>query len=151
LPPLDATAATAAWKQTLAEIGDMTEVYGGKADAVAISGPNRLVVRFRIAYTQALQFCERPDKRQRLEQTLSRIAGRNLRLDFALLQDEPLDNATDSSPAKPPVSRRQRQQELMRHPLVRKASELFDTEIITVLEPPPADDSGSAESGMVGA
>ncbi len=149
LPPLDATSAAAAWKQTLAEIGDMTEVYGGKADVVAISGPNRLVVRFRKDYTQALQFCERPDKRQRLEQTLSRIAGRNLRLDFALVQDESADSSSPPQPAKPPVNRRQRQQELMRHPLIRKASELFDTEIVTVLEPPPADDSGSADSGTV--
>ena len=146
LPPLDLAGATAAWKQTLAEIGDMTADFASRADAVAISGPNRLVVRFRKAYTQALQYCERPDKRQRLEQTLSRIAGRNLRLDFALLQDEPADSASLPQPVKPPVNRRQRQQELMRHPLVRKASELFDTEIITVLEPPPADDSGAAEA-----
>lgn len=121
----------------------MTADFAGRAEAVAISGPNRLVVRFRKAYTQALQFCERPDKRQKLEQTLSRIAGRNLRIDFALLQDDSADAPTAERPAaKPPVNRRQRQQELMRNPLIRKASELFDTEIMSVLEPPPAEESG---------
>lgn len=127
----------------------MTADFAAKADAVAISGPNRLVVRFRKAYTQALQYCERPDKRQKLEQTLSRIAGRNLRIDFALLQDESPDAPAPEKPAKPPVNRRQRQQELMRHPLIRKASELFDTEIVGVLEPPPAEEAapGASEPG----
>jgi DNA polymerase-3 subunit gamma/tau len=143
--PLDASSATAAWKQTLAEIGDMTADFAGRADAVAISGPNRLVVQFRKAYTQALQYCERPDKRQKLEQTLSRIAGRNLRIDFALLQEESTGEASVSErpAARPPVNRRQRHQEMMRHPLIRKASELFDTEIVTILEAAPAEEGGS--------
>src|SRR5207249_3721808 len=80
--------AAAAWKQTLAEIGDMTADFAGRAERVAISGPNRLVISFRKAYTQAQQYCERPERRQKLEQTLSRIAGRNIRIDFAMLPDE---------------------------------------------------------------
>ena len=141
-PVLDASTAVSAWKQTLAEIGDMTADFAGRADGVAISGPNRLVVRFRKAYTQALQYCERPDKRQRLEQTLSRITGRNIRIDFALVQEE---SAAPAPEPPRPINRRQRQQELMRHPLIRKAAELFDTEIVAVLEPPPAE-SGPAEA-----
>jgi hypothetical protein len=104
-------------------------------------------VRFRKAYTQALQYCERPDKRQKLEQTLSRIAGRNLRIDFALLPDELADEpSVRERTARPPVNRRQRQQEMMRHPLIRKASELFDTEIVTILEPAPAEEGGPGDA-----
>jgi DNA polymerase-3 subunit gamma/tau len=114
----------------------MTADFAGRADGVAISGPNRLVVRFRKAYTQAQNYCERPERRQKLEQTLSRIAGRDIRIDFVTLPDEPAAAGPESSAAKPPVNRRQRQQELMRHPLVRKAAELFDTEIIAVLDAP---------------
>ena len=132
---LNDQSATTAWQQTLVEIGDMTQNFGERAERVAISGPNRLVVSFRKAYTQAQQYCERPEKRQKLEQTISRIAGRNLRIDFALLPDESAPAAPDR-PAKPPVNRRQRQQELMRHPMIRKAAELFDTEIIAVLDAP---------------
>jgi DNA polymerase-3 subunit gamma/tau len=120
----------------------MTADFAGRAERVAISGPNRLVVRFRKAYTQALQYCERPEQRQKLEQTLSRVAGRTIRIDFAVLPDEPSSAAVEASKpvAKPATSVRQRRQELSRHPLIRKASELFDTEITLVLDPPAADE-----------
>jgi len=152
-PDLTEPQAAAAWRQTLAEIGDMTADFAGRAERVAISGPNRLVVRFRKAYTQALQYCERPDKRQKLEQTLSRIAGRNMRIDFAVLPDEPSEAAAEAPKpaARPATSGRQRRQELNRHPLIRKASELFDTEITLVLDPPAADDvDGETQVGGEG-
>jgi DNA polymerase III subunit gamma/tau len=143
---LDDARASAAWKQTLAEIGDMTADFAARAERVAISGPNRLVVSFRKAYTQAQQYCERPERRQKLEQTFSRLAGRNIRIDFATLPDESsVAAAGERSAAKPPVNRRQRQQELMRHPLIRKANELFDTEIIAVLDAPSAEESPASD------
>jgi len=139
--PLDDQSAQATWRQTLAEIGDMTADFAARAERVAISAPNRLVVSFRKAYTQAQQYCERPERRQKLEQTFSRLAGRNIRIDFATLPDESSDAAAQRPAQKPPINRRQRQQELMRHPLIRKAAELFDTEIIAVLDAPPPDES----------
>jgi DNA polymerase-3 subunit gamma/tau len=141
---VDEAAAAEVWKQSLAELGDMTSVSAARAERVAISGPNHLVVWFRKAYSQAYQYCERPERRQRLEKTLSRIVGREMRIDFAVLPDEPQSASVASDrPNAPAVSRRQRQQELQRHPLIRKASELFDTEIIGVLDAP--DVSGSGE------
>jgi DNA polymerase-3 subunit gamma/tau len=143
--PLDQPSATSAWQQTLAELGDMTSDFAGRAERIAISGPNRLAVYFGKAYTQAQQYCERPDKRQRLEQTFSRLAGQNVRIDFVMLPDEPAEALPTERPAaKPPVNRRQRQQEVMRNPLIRKASELFDTEIIAMLDPPT--DEGERET-----
>jgi DNA polymerase III subunit gamma/tau len=149
LPEFTEQQASAFWRQTLAEIGDMTADFAGRAERVAISGPNRLAVRFRKAYTQSLQYCERPEQRQKLEQTLSRIAGRNIRIDFAVLPDEPALMAEEAPKpaARPVTSGRQRRQELLRHPLLRKASELFDTEITLVLEPPAAEGSGSDPGG----
>ena len=135
IAPLDDHAAVAAWKQTLGELGDMTADFASKAENVAISAPNRLVVRFRKAYTSAIQFCERPESRQKLEQTLSRITGRNIRIDIAVLPDAPEPPpGTEVAPARRPMNRRQREQEVQRHPLIRKAAELFDTEIVTILD-----------------
>jgi DNA polymerase-3 subunit gamma/tau len=147
---LDDESATSLWKQTLAEIGDMTADFAARAECVATSGPNLLVVSFRKAYTQALQYCERPDKRQKLEQTFSRIAGRNIRLDFATLPDLPAAASSVERPvAQPTTSRRQRQQELMRHPLIRKAAELFDTEIVAMLDAPTVEDGGEQPASDV--
>ena len=66
----------------------MTADFAGRAERIAISGPNRLVVSFRKAYTQAQQYCERPERRQKLEQTFSRIAGRNDSARLCTLPDE---------------------------------------------------------------
>lgn len=144
-PPLDDAAAQAAWSQTLQEIGDMAAGFAGKAERVAISGPNQLVLWFRKAYTQALQYCDRPEQRSKLEQTLSRITGRKMRIDFALLPGESNDERRPAEGDSKPTSRRQRQQELLRHPLMRKASELFDTEIIGFVEPERAEVSSEGD------
>jgi DNA polymerase-3 subunit gamma/tau len=138
-PLVDASAAQAAWQQTLSEHQDMTGDCASKYDSVAISAPNRLVVTFRKDYITAKEFCERPDKRSRLEQTLSRIAGREMRIDFAFSPDDSQGVARQAVAAKPPVSPRQRQFELRKHPLVRHAVELFDAEIVTVVDPPPGE------------
>jgi len=132
---LDRESALTAWRQTLAELQDMTGDYASKFDSVAISAPNRLVVSFRKAYTTAKEFCERPDKRTRLEQTLSRLAGRDIRIDFAVLADESQVTVPQPLTTRPPVNRRQRQAEMQRHPLVRQAVELFDAEIVTIVDP----------------
>jgi DNA polymerase-3 subunit gamma/tau len=143
---LDAESAADFWRQTLADIGDMTADFAARAERIAISGPNRLVVSFRKAYTQAQQYCERPERRQKLEQTLSKVAGRNIRLDFATLpEDSPAATSAERPAAKPPVNRRQRQQELLRNPLIRKAAELFDTEIIAVIDAPASEEGGQTE------
>jgi hypothetical protein len=59
-----------------------------------------------------------------------------------MLPEEPTGAAPDSEPAAVrPVNRRQRQQELQRHPLIRKAAELFDTEIVAMHDAPAVDES----------
>jgi DNA polymerase III subunit gamma/tau len=138
-PLVEISSAQSAWQQTLAEHQDMTGDCASKYESVAISAPNRLVVAFRKDYITAKEFCERPDKRSRLEQTLSRIAGRDMRIDFVVSPDDPQGVARQAVAAKPPVSPRQRQFELRKHPLVRRAVELFDAEIVTVVDPPPSE------------
>ena len=113
----------------------MTGDCASKFESVAISAPNRLVVSFRKAYTTAKEFCERPDKRTRLEQTLSRLAGRDIRIDFAVLAEESQVTAPQPLAQRPPVNRRQRQAEMQKHPLVRQAVEMFGAEIVTIVDP----------------
>jgi DNA polymerase-3 subunit gamma/tau len=137
--PLNRESALAAWRQTLAELQDMTGDCASKFDSIAISGPNRLVVRFRKDYTTAKEFCERPDKRTRLEQILSRLMGRDTRIDFAVLAEESQVTVPQQVATRPPVNRRQRQAEMQRHPMVRHAVELFDAEIVTIVDPIMAD------------
>ncbi|MDX1947631.1 MAG: DNA polymerase III subunit gamma/tau [Pirellulaceae bacterium] len=149
VPPLDIDSALAAWKETVADLADMTGTWAAKYDSVAISAPNRLVVRFRKAYTTAKEFCERPEGRSRLEETLSRITGRNMRIDFAFSPDEPQTKPSQQVAPRPPVNRRQRQIELMRHPLVKQVVEIFDAEIVGVIDPPPSEAEGGDSPAVV--
>jgi DNA polymerase-3 subunit gamma/tau len=144
--PLDVPTALRHWRQMIAELGDMTGDCASKFDSIAISGPNHLVVRFAKAYNTAKEFCERPDKRSRLEQTLAQLAGRRLRLDFVLLEGDSQPQATTQVAPRPPASRRQRQAEVQRHPLVRAAMEMFDGEVVQVIDPPPKEDVDEAVS-----
>jgi hypothetical protein len=132
------------WSQAIATLGDMTEVFARKAERVAISGPNRLAVFFRKAYTQALQYCERPDKRLKIEQTLSRLAGRAIRVDLVLLPESEDDEGASSKPPAP-VNRRQQELEALRNPLVRAAIELFDGEVLYTLT--PSKEGGQKDEG----
>ena len=128
-----------AWRQTLAEFQDMTGEWASKYANVAISAPNRLVVAFPKGYTTAKEFCERPERRSRLEQTLSRVTGREMRIDFVLLPEESQSSVSQPVATRPPVSRQQRNAAARKNVLVRKAEELFDAEIVTVIDPQPVE------------
>ncbi len=102
--------------------------------SVANFAPNRLVVTFAAMYNSSKSFCERPDRREELQQTLSETAGRPMRLEFVLREDEP-----HRVPRKPAVSAHQLKREAAANPLVQQAIELFAAEITNVKR--DADDS----------
>lgn len=138
--------ATAIWQQVLGELQDMTGGFASKAESVAISGPNSMVARFRKAYTSLQEQLERPDRRQRLEQALSEVAGRSIRVEFELLPDLPQTAAIAPKPQPTAARRRQRIREVERNLLVQQAIAVFDAEIIDVTDPPPSDDANATET-----
>jgi DNA polymerase-3 subunit gamma/tau len=133
------------WRQALTELGDMTSDFASKSDSLAISGPNRLVIRFRKAYTSAVEYCERPQSRAKLEDALARVTGRSIRLEFISIPDEPT-TAVAQKPAATVQNRRRRMRDAERNPLIGRAVELFDAEIIDVFEPVR---EGGDEAGVV--
>lgn len=119
------------WKEALATLGDMTADFARYAERVVSNGPDRLVASFRAAYILHKESCERPERRSKLEQALSQVAGRPMRLDFEL-QDA--GSAEEAKP-QPVQSTRQRWREKEKHPLVRRAIEMFDAEVVRIDEP----------------
>lgn len=112
------------WQQVLQNIGDMTADMAAKSDVVAISAPNRLVVSFQAKYTFCKSYCEQPDRVAKLEKTLAGVTGQPVRIEFQLLKDDPLQEASNrervaaQTVPEPAVDHSQ-------HPLVRRAAELF--------------------------
>jgi DNA polymerase-3 subunit gamma/tau len=116
------------WQQTLASLGDVTADLAKCYDCVAISAPNRLAVRFKASYTLQKESCERPERKSRLEATLSEITGQTMRIDLELLPDD-----KDTANPVPVVKSRQQQiQDAQQQPFVRQAQELFEAEILRV-------------------
>ena len=116
------------WRQALQSLGDVTADLGTCYERVAISAPNRLVVSFKAGYTLQKESCERPERKSRLESTLSEIMGQTMRIDLELLSDD-----KETKPAVATVkSRTQQVQEAQKQPFVRQALELFEAEILRV-------------------
>jgi len=121
----------ALWKEALASLGDMTAEFARLADSVTVAGPNRLVARFRAEYTLNKESCERPEKKARLESALSQAAGRTIRLDLEVVAGT---SAVEPRPI-PVLTRGQQMKETQRHPLVRKAIEMFDGDVLRTDSP----------------
>ncbi|MFP6621113.1 MAG: hypothetical protein VB877_17345, partial [Pirellulaceae bacterium] len=116
------------WQQTLASLGDVTADLAKCYDCVALSAPNRLAVRFKASYTLQKESCERPERKSRLEATLSEITGQTMRIDLELLPD---DKET-ATPVPVIKSRQQQIQDAQQQSFVRQAQELFEAEILRV-------------------
>jgi hypothetical protein len=132
LAPAELTEAMAMpmWQQALAALEGLVTTNAGLCESVSVSGPGRLVARFRAKYTSCKTFCERLDQLSQLEAALSQAAGGAVKLEFALLPDEP-----KATPERRVVPNRQRLAETAEHPLVRKAVELFDAQLTRVVPP----------------
>ena len=88
------------------------------------------MVSFPAGYNYHKETCERPERKQRLEEALAEVTGNPVRIDFELLAGEKKPAA---APAPPPlVSHRQRMQQAIRHPLVSETLEMFDGEVVRV-------------------
>ncbi len=126
--------AQAVWSQVLAGMSDVAADHARQFERVALEQPNRLVVTFASGYTLSKSFCERPQQLARFEQALAQATGRKIKLEFAVSQQEP--QAHESPRPVPVVSPHQRLMEVAKHPMIRKAGELFGATPTEVIEPP---------------
>ncbi len=119
--------AEACYLQAIGEIGGVITNFAGDFESTAIPAPNVLVVRLKARYNK--DWCERGDVKRKLEQTLSHLAGRSIRIDFVVNEE-----TSPQRPSRRPSSRNQVQKmrEIERHPLVQEAVELFEAEIVHV-------------------
>jgi DNA polymerase-3 subunit gamma/tau len=116
------------WTEALENLSGLLAENAARCEAVSVAGPDRLVVPFRAKYTACKSFCERPEQLAMLQRALAEAAGGLVKVEFAVLAD-------DEPVAARGVGRRQRLAEVTEHPLVRRATELFDAHVVRVDEP----------------
>jgi DNA polymerase-3 subunit gamma/tau len=133
LPPaeLTATAAQQVWQSALAGLEGLLASNASLCESVASPAAGRLVATFRAKYTACRAFCERADQLAHLERALEEMAGGRIRLEFATIADAP-QAATQQRRAVP---QRQRVAEVSEHPMIKRATELFDARVTRLEEP----------------
>ncbi len=132
--PFEPENAAEIWTQAVGKLSGMVVEHAGQFDRAAISGPNRLVVFFKPEYALQKSFCQRPEAVTRIERALAEVAGQPVRLEFALEEAESEAVRPDVEPVRR-NSPHQRLMEVAKHPMIRRASELFDAQPIRVDDP----------------
>jgi DNA polymerase III subunit gamma/tau len=138
---LDPRTVEEVWQRVLQSLEDMTADFAACADRVAISAPNRLVVNFPAAYNLQKEACERPDRKGRIETTLSEIVGCPVTVELRVMGA--VAAKSGNSPAR---SSQHRRRETERHEMVQQVIELFDAEIVRVEPARPTDPSTNGAS-----
>jgi DNA polymerase-3 subunit gamma/tau len=120
--PLGPENALDLFQQAAEKIGGLAASSAQQAEFAAIGAPDQLVVTFPAKYNYGKTICEAANTASQLENALGELVGKPVRLVFAVSEGS---SAGSAEPSRP-MSARQREELLMQHPLVRRASELFD-------------------------
>jgi hypothetical protein len=132
-PPIGLTGETAAavWQQTLGRLSGLLAQNASLCESVNLADSGRLVATFRAKYTSCRAFCERPDQLASLERAAGEVVGAPVQFEFAIVPDE-----VSATAARHTVPHRQRMAEKAEHPMIRRATELFDARLVRIEEPP---------------
>jgi DNA polymerase-3 subunit gamma/tau len=132
--PLTEAALPQVWRQVLSQLGPIHAGHLEKAAAV-ITGPATLVIRFPAHYNADGAYCQEPARAARAEEALRKLTGQPWNLRFEAAPGDapaPAAPAPDADPS-PPRSRRPRA-EAMQVPLVKRAIEQLEAQIVQVDE-----------------
>ncbi|NQT17794.1 MAG: hypothetical protein HQ582_33880, partial [Planctomycetes bacterium] len=131
---LTAENAREVWSHALSRVSGLGARHAKDYAEIATLAPDRLVIRFKRAYTLSKSICERPDQMAKFQQALAELTGQSIQVQFALLEEGDAEDAHRSAPRT--VSPQQRIMEVSGHPMIRRAGELFDAKPIRVDDPP---------------
>jgi len=131
----DQGSAEGVWQTMLSGLESMTETFARAVERVEAIGENRLKLIFPAEAGLAMQRCQLPEHQSALMESLSRVAGKPIKLDFAAspARAKPAD---EPKPVNRP-SRQQRMREIESNPMIQSCVELFDAEIVRVDKPKP--------------
>ncbi len=115
------------WTRTLSALGDMTADMAAEYEKLDLT-VDHLVVTLRDAYHA--RECSKPDRKQKIESTLTEIAGRPLRVEFKVSKS----SLEAQKSVTPKLTRTQQIRKLQEDEFVRQTISLFDAEITSFHE-----------------
>jgi DNA polymerase-3 subunit gamma/tau len=123
------------WNRALERLSGMIVEQARNCRRVTLCGPNRLLVAFAPDYALAKAVCQRPEPLARFERALAEVTGQATTVEFIVEQAEGGPEVRPPAAAIPP---QQRIQEIAKHPMIRRAAELFGAQPVSVEEGQPA-------------
>ncbi|QDU75392.1 DNA polymerase III subunit tau [Bremerella volcania] len=123
------------WKKIVEDLPGLIGDYARQGHAVAISGPNRLVVDFFSTYNSAVEALQRPRSQEVLEKAFREMCGDSYAIDFRVLEDPNAGRKAEPhmSPERSAQEGRLKARLLAeQEPFVQKAMDLFDAEVTGV-------------------
>ena len=135
LPTMELTDAnvTEVWSRAVARLEGMAAEPARQFAHVHLPEPNRILVTFKPGGVFNKTICEQPMNLADFEKALDQVVGRRVRVSFAV-EDSPAV-AREERPAAQVVSPHQRLMEITKHPLIRRAGELFGATPTEVIDP----------------
>ena len=122
------------------------------ANDIAIAGPNTLVLRIPVGYNLSSDQYLDNSRLAKVEETLGRIVGQacSIRLEIAGPGNgEQAPRTSDPSPALAATTKKQRQRsEIAQVPLVGKAMDVLDSQIVQMDEDFGADTRGKLKASL---
>ncbi len=122
---------TAVWSQLCADFDDLFANILQSADVVSLLESNHISVLFPHDFAFQKETCERPERRQKVVETLNALTGIQFKVSFGLSRQE----AVDESPVEVLKTSRERNMEAEGNPFVQRAVEVFEAEISHIDHP----------------
>jgi DNA polymerase III subunit gamma/tau len=121
------------WQEVLGQLGPMLAGNLGKAEDAAISGPKNLVIRFPSRYNHEQEYCQSTTGLARIQDAIRQVTGQSWNVRVESVGGEAPPSKTVTAEPAPSPYRRQRA-EAGQTPLVKRALELLQAQIVHVDE-----------------
>jgi DNA polymerase III subunit gamma/tau len=125
---------TEVWSRAVGQMEGMAADPARQFAHVHLPEANRIVVTFRPGSAFNKTICEQPGNLADFEKALIRVVGQRVRVSFEV-EDAPAV-PREKKPAAQVVSPQQRLAEITKHPMIRRAGELFGATPTEVIDPP---------------
>ncbi len=122
------------WPEVLAQLPPMLAGQLQKAGIPAIFGPNTLVIRFPAEYNACSEYCQGPNSTARLDEVLRKLTGQAWKLRIESVGGNGAarhPEAAEDTERSPSRNRRQRE-EAEKEPLIQRAMELLEAQVVRV-------------------
>jgi DNA polymerase-3 subunit gamma/tau len=134
-PEMDLTESnvTEVWSRAVGRLEGMAADPAKQFAHVRLPEANRILVTFKAGGAFNKTICEQPGNLADFENALKQLVGRHVRVSFEV-EDGPAVSR-DKKPAAQVVSPHQRLMEVTKHPMIRRAGELFGATPTEVIDP----------------